>query len=258
MNQSILLGSSSLPLTQQFAGNESIGTTRLIILKSSQANLSLSPVNKTWWIPKIGRSYLQTKISLQQLKIWNTFKSVPKQVILETPTQSVTIYPGNWTPTTLAGYLSAKLVGVNVTYDPYQMRFIFCPSISLKPTSSANKYIGFPSGVEILNEQISQFPPTALYGLRCINVWTNFTMDNIPFSEFLACVPVTVPYGDYIYFTNYDNSESSLSMAFDPNSIQVILKDDENNEIEYPKELTWDIVLSVQSVLPEGFRPIEP
>jgi hypothetical protein len=153
---------------------------------------------------------------------------------------------------------ASTFAGTIASYDPYQLQFTFCPSgIDIDLTSTANKYFGFPEGYEILDAKQSVYPPVDLYGPPCINVWTNFTMNNIPVSEFLCCVPINTSYGGYIHFSNYDNSMSTLSLEKDINNIRVILKDDKGDLLDYPSSLHWDIILSMQATIPEGFEPLE-
>jgi hypothetical protein len=144
-----------------------------------------------------------------------------------------------------------------VTYDPYQFHFRFCPIISISKESTANPYLGFPTNEDTLNVQTSAFPPVKMKGPQCINIWTNFTMNNIPVSQFLACIPINTTYGGYIFYTNYDNSESTLCLESDITNIRVILKDDHENELNYPADLDWEIVFAMQSTIPEGFAPLE-
>jgi hypothetical protein len=250
---------SFLQTTQQLAGVESIGTTRLINLRSWQADIHNSSVDKIWVMEKINkRSYLQQKIGVQILKIWHTFQSIPNSVELVLSTGlRVPIFKGNWTEDTLANYLTTNLPGIAVSYDPYQFQFRFCPSISLASDSTANPYLGFPLGQEVLATQQSAFPPVALRGPQCINIWTNFTMNNIPVSQFLACIPINTTYGNYIIHTNYDSSESTLCLESDITNIRVILKDDYGNDLFYPDQLGWEIVFAMVSTIPEGFSPLE-
>lgn len=248
-----------LQTTQQLAGVESINTTRLINLKSMQADITNHPVDRTWVIPKANkRSYLQQRIGVQSLKIWHTFKSVPQpiELILQSG-KVIPIIAGNWTEATLANYLTSALTaeGITVSYDPYQLIFTFCPSIDVQ-NGSANPYLGLSSNGNLSTNQ-SSYPPVLLRGPQCINIWTNFTMNNIPVSQYLACVPINTTYGNHIYFTNFDNSESTLSLESDITNIRVILKDERDVLMDYPPELSWDIVLAMISTIPEGFAPLE-
>jgi hypothetical protein len=192
-----------LQTTQQLAGTESINTTRLLILNSGRADnrYSDSTTDLGWVIPRAHkRSYLQQKIILQKFHMWHTFKSVREDVELVVKATDevltrVPIFKGNWTESTLAGYLTSKLslaqapadpqqpgaarTPVVVTYDPYQLAFYFCPPIEITDESTANRYLGFREG-QIPTAYISEFPPVALKGPTCINVWTNFTINNIP------------------------------------------------------------------------------
>lgn len=251
---------SFLQTTQQLAGVESINTTRLINLKSSQADITNHPVDRTWVIPKANkRSYLQQRIGVQSLKMWHTFKSVPQPISLYLQDGAVIpIIAGNWTEETLANYLTSALTdkGITVSYDPYQLIFTFCPVINVLKYGSANPYLGLSSEEDLTTRQ-SSFPPVLLRGPQCINIWTNFTMNNIPASQYLACVPINTTYGNYIYFTNFDNSESTLCLESDITNIRVILKDERDTLLEYPPELTWEIVLAMISTIPEGFSPLE-
>lgn len=264
---------SFLQTTQQLAGTESISTTRLLILNSAQASNKFgnSPVDLGWTVPKAHkRSYLQQKILLQKLHIWHTFKSVPEDVSLSLllpgniPTR-VPIFKGNWTEETLANYLTTKIAeaaGVPITtppiaisYDPYQLAFLFCPSIEILEDSTANKYLGFHDGA-VGPTQISQFPPVALKGPTCINVWTNLTINNIPLSSFLTCVPINVSYGGHIYYDNNDNSEAVLSLDSELRFIRLTLRDEHGRLLEYPDNLVWEAQLGLQATIPEGFSPL--
>jgi len=82
-------------------------------------------------------------------------------------------------------------------------------------------------------------------------------MNNIPVSQFLACIPITTTYGNHIFFTNYDNSESTLCLESDITNIRVILKDELGEKLEYPDNLNWEIVFAMVSTIPEGFAPLE-
>lgn len=255
--------SSFLQTTQQLAGIEGIGITRLINLKSWQADLSNSAVDKTWIIPKSSkRSYLQSRLTLQSLRMWHTFKSVKETLLLQVPgAQPIYVYPGNWTEEALANYLTTQLkaqnLAITITWDPYQLGYHFCPSIDMTQESTVLPYLGFAGNVNYLDATFSEFPAVLLKGPPCINVWTNLTMNTIPVSQYLTCVPVNTTYGNYIFHTNYDNSESTLCLQSEINHIRIILKDDMGNDLEYPDELTWSIDLAIIPTLPEGFAPLE-
>lgn len=191
------------------------------------------------------------------------FKSVRVPLKLNLTTgQSIDVFTGNWTEDTLANYLTQQLQTVlnnttqTVTYDPYQMRFVFCPPINIASTSTINPWLGLPQG-EILNANISSFPPVLLRGPQCIYVYTNFTMNNIPINHFMACVPIGTTYGNHIHFTNYDVSESALVLDPHIDNVTISLQDEYGNELEYYYELPWEVILSVQSTVPEGFSPLE-
>lgn len=249
---------SFLLTTQQLAGQEAINTTRLMQLRSWQADITNNSVDRTWILNRINkRSYLQHRISVQQLKIWHTFKTVKNPLQLKTPTKTVDIMSGNWTPDAMAAFLTEQLSPTTtVTYDPYQLRFVFCPSITILPDSSASEYLGFPDE-EMRDVQISSFPPVRLFGPTQINVWSNFTMNNIPVSEYLCSIPVVQTYGEHIFFTNYDNSMSSLCLDANIGYVRIILKDEYDELLDYPDGLDWEIVLAMQSTIPEGFAPLE-
>lgn len=252
------LNPTSFPTTTaQFTGIESTNTTRLLILKSWKAELNNHAVDKMWILDKANkRSYLQQRISLQQLKIWNTFRTVPKSLKLVLAGTTIDIFPGNWNHSAIANYVTSKLTGITVTWDPYQLRFTICPPSNIGAESTANKLFGFPDG-EILAANISEFPPVDLFGPPYINIHTNFTMNNIPASEYLCSVPLTSGYGTHIFYYNTDNSMSTLVLDPDINHIRVILTDHKGDLLEYSDELDWEIVLAMQAVVPEGFAPLE-
>jgi hypothetical protein len=184
-----------------------------------------------------------------------------KLVNANDPAQTITVYPGNWDHETLANFLNAEWfsMGVNqtITWDPYQLRFIICPPMDLSSESTINKFLGFPEGETIYQANISEFPPVELYGIPYINIHTNFTMNNIPVSEYLCSIPTGVPYGQHIFFYNSDPAMSTLVLDPDITNVRVILTDHKGNLLEYSEELDWEIVLSMQATLPEGFAPLE-
>ena len=254
--------------TQQFAGSEYINTIRLLHLKSKHCDISKSPVDKVWVIPKANkRTYLQQKISVQQLKLWHVFKNINTDLTLTlidpttANTSTVDIYPGFWPPDALANYLTNQFtqngLDVNIYYDPYQLRFTFCPAMAISPLSTAQKYLGFPELDTPQLVSVSQFPPVLLKGIQNIHIYSNFTMNNIPVSDYLCSIPVTVPYGEYINFTNYDNSQSSLCLDPDVSYVRLTLRDEDGNQLDYPEELHWEVVLAMQSTVPDGFAPLE-
>lgn len=256
MNQSNAMN-SLLPTTRQFMGVESTNTTRLLALKSWKAEIQTHASDKTWIIEKANhRSYLQQRVSLQQLKMWNAFRTVPKDVTLN----GITVFSGNWDHDTLASFLNtewaANAQSQTITWDPYQLRFILCPPLTINAGSTINQYLGFPDG-EVTDAHLSEFPPMDLFGIPYINVHTNFTMNNIPVSEYLCSVPVTVGYGQYIFYVNYDNSMSALVLDPDITNVRMILTDHKGNLLDYPDTLDWEAVLALQATLPEGFAPLE-
>jgi hypothetical protein len=142
-----------------------------------------------------------------------------------------------------------------VTWDPYKLKYYFCPGITLDP-SPANRILGFPEDAYIVNKNVSDNPPI-LNSLTCINLFTSFTMNNIPISHYLACVPVNAGYGSFIYFSQYQNDQSTLILDAELSSIRLTLQDPDGNLLEYPDNLTWEATLAIQSVIPEGFQPLE-
>ena len=174
----------------------------------------------------------------------------------------VPIFQGNWTHNALANYLTSKLTtarddggSIVVTYDPYQLNFVFCPSIALDSSSKGNKYLGFNDGA-VLETQTSAFPPVILNGPTCINVYTNLTINNVPLNNFLACIHINVPYGQHIHYENNDNSEAALSLDQDIRFIRLTLRDEYGNLLEYPSNLLWEAQMGLQSTVPNGFSPL--
>jgi hypothetical protein len=82
-------------------------------------------------------------------------------------------------------------------------------------------------------------------------------MDTIPFSSYLACVPISVDYGDHLFYFNSDDSQSVMSLDSDIQHIRVSLRDDRGNLFDYSDELDWEVILAIQSMIPEGFAPLE-
>lgn len=262
--------------TQQLAGTESINTTRLLTLNSKQASSKFSSSNMDlgWVIPKSHkRSYLQQKILLQKMDIWHVFKSIPEdtEIVVKATDGVLTrvpIFKGNWTHDSLAAYLTTNLKTagapatqggarqpITITYDPYQLSFVFCPAMALDASSTGNKYLGFPTGA-VASTSTSAFPPVILKGPTCINVYTNLTINNIPVSNFLTCIPIHVGYGSHIHYENNDYSEASLALDQDIRFIRLTLRDEYGNLLEYPSELMWEVQMGMQPTIPDGFSPL--
>lgn len=267
----------SFPLmTQQLAGTESINITRLLTLNSMQAGVRFSDSNMDlgWVIPKSHkRSYLQQRVMLQKMDIWHVFKSVPQdtEIVVKATDGELTrvpIFKGNWTHDAIAAYLTTNLKtagapstsggarqAITVSYDPYQLSFVFCPSIALDASSTGNKYLGFSDGA-VASTSTSAFPPVILKGPTCINVFVNLTINNIPVSNFLTCIPIYVGYGSHIHYENNDSSQASLALDQDIRFIRLTLRDEYGNLLEYPKELMWEAQLGLQPTVPDGFSPL--
>lgn len=197
--------------------------------------------------------------------MWNAFLTVPKEVALvdandTSAAGTIKVFPGNWDHETLAAYLNSEwsLNGVDrtITWDPYQLRFIICPAMDLSSLSTINRFLGFPDG-EVFQAYVSEFPPMDLFGIPYINIHTNFTMNNIPVSEYLCSVPIDVPYGQFIFYVNNDNSMSTLVLDPDITNVRVILTDHKGNLLDFHEALEWEAVLALQATLPEGFAPLE-
>lgn len=151
--------------------------------------------------------------------------------------------------------LPDPLLSTTVTWDPYQLKYYFCPNGITLLESEANKLLGFPEE-GITGENMSVYP-ALLDGPTCINLYTNFTINNIPVSHNLACIPLNAGYGSYVFVSNYDNSQSSLILDHDINTVRLILQDGDGNALSYPDNLQWECQLAIQSVPPEGFSPLE-
>ena len=261
---------NSLNLTRQLAGTEYTNIIRLLILRSWKADIHNGPVDKMWILDKANRrSYMQQKISLQQLKIWHTFPTIRETQTLkiinpatpEVPTV-YTVFPGNWSPESLANYLTTFISDdfqVSVTYDPYQLKFNFCPpTLDIEGSSTLLPYLGFPEGETVYDVNYSAFPPYLMFGPTTINVWSNFTMNTIPYSEYLCSVPIhQFSYGQHIAVTNYDTSMGSLCLDHDIHNIQIVLRDEFDRILPYDSALPWEITLAMESVPPEGFAPLD-
>jgi hypothetical protein len=178
----------------------------------------------------------------------------------------VTVFKGNWDHDLLVNFLNSEWTSMyeagtmawkqTITWDPYQLRFILCPPLDIDAGSTLNSYLGFPDG-EVKDANISEFPPMDLFGIPYINVHTNFTMNTIPVSEYLCSVPVNGKYGEYIFFTNYDNSMSTLVLDPDITNVRVVLTDHKGRLLDYPESLDWEAVIALQATMPEGFAPLE-
>lgn len=241
-------------------GSEITNTSRLMYLKSKQADIHHSPLKKTWIVHDFVKvKSAMHKVNLRNLNLWHLFPSIPEDVMIVTETWSLPISRGNWNAQSLANYINYNLgksqIDTRFTWDDGLQRFVMCPGITLMPSSTANQYLGFPDDVYRYYTQ-SVFPPK-LSGPWCISLNTNLTLNNIPISGCLACIPLTVEYGSMMQYQNYDMSDASLSLDNNINTITIeICQSDLTSFTNYP-EVEWDLCLSFQYTPSAGYQPLQ-
>lgn len=168
--------------------------------------------------------------------------------------KTVEIPRGNWDAWSLANFLSYYLDGYKVVYDEGSLAFNFLPSLRITRTDrSAWKYLGFPSWTPTNTLIPYSIDVINLSTVQRIHVETNLTINNIPTSGRLACIPVDQSYGEMIKYFDADGLNRVLCLDHVIGRLEIWLTDQEGNPLEdyllpddyeyqYP---AWQICLSI-------------
>jgi len=85
-----------------------------------------------------------------------------------------------------------------------------------------------------------------LAGVTRIHVETNLPLYTLPQSGRLASVPVTVSYGDFLAFTDYDGNHATLCTTHDINNIEIRLTDQDGTDLSGYDELPWGVTIELE------------
>lgn len=229
--------------------------SRILYLRSDQADQSYGPSHKMWIISPIYTRGRYHNLVLRSMTVLHVFPNVKQTVSLNTGTKTVTIPSGNYDPCQIARYLNDQLYPdvQTVCWDAQMNIFRFCPSINIMPDSTAASILGFRPEVEYTGVTESVLP-AQLSGPRRIVVKTNLQLFNIPISGVLAHIPIRETYGQMIHFDNFSATTQHLCMDQHLQHIVIELTDEYDNPLEGYDEIPWDMTISFEPIDNPGFQ----
>lgn len=227
--------------------------SRMLYLRSDQADLSNGPSDKTWKISPVYTRGKYHNLLVRALHILHLFPNIPQPVILNTGSQTVTIPAGNYHPGQIAYYLTEQLVTTTVCYDQQNIVFRFDPAINISADSTAASLLGFKPGVAYTGVTQSVLPANT-WGPRRIIVDTNLQLYNIPISGRLCIIPIKEKYGEMIQYSNFSSTYNHLCMDQYLDTIRIRLSDEFGNPLNQVEEIPWDISISFEPMDNPGFQ----
>lgn len=242
-------GSSSSTTNQMF--NTPI--SRMLYLRSDQADSSLGPSDKTWKISPVYTRGKYHNLLVRALHVLHLFPNIPQPVTLSTGNQTVTIPAGNYHPGQIAYYLTEQLGTTTVCWDQQNIVFRFDPAIDVDASSTAASLLGFKPGVNYTGVTQSVLPANT-NGPQRIVVDTNLQLYNIPISGRLCVIPVKEKYGEVIQYSNFSSTYNHLCMDQYLDTIRIRLTDFDGNLLNGVDEIPWDISISFEPMDNPGFQ----
>ena len=230
--------------------------SRMLYLRSDQADQSYGPTDKVWEISPMYTRGKYHNLVVRSLQILHLFPNVKEAKTLNTGTKTVTIPAGNWNPATIARYLNDQLYPdvQMVCYDDQSKIFRFCPSIDvINEGTTAHAILGFKAGQDYIDATESVLP-VQLFGPTRIVVDTNLQLYNIPISGRLAVVPVTKSYGEMLHYDNFASTYNHLCMDQFFQHIRIRLTDEKGELLTAYEEVPWDILISFEPIDNPGFQ----
>lgn len=256
---------SSTKTTQAIPTETPTAISRLLCLRSDQANLHYSPTDKMWEIPPIDMSPdIHHVVTIRSLRIYHLFPSVRTAKTLKTPGRpDVDIFTANWDAPTLANYLSAMLEDVRVTFDYTDLRFYFDPPLEISEGTTAHRHLGLATG--FVGEISRSHMPVKLSCPQAVYVYSNLSASTIPPSGLLGTVPITVPFGDLISYQNDSNDNGVMCTDQSLRNIRITLSNEngrdlcpnvdevDNYNINDEYMPVWEIILNLEPVKHDGY-----
>lgn len=229
--------------------------SRMLYLRSDQADQSYGPSDKMWLISPMHTVGKYHNLVVRSLQILHLFPNVKKTVILNTGKKIVTIPAGNFSPPQIARYLNDQLYPdvETVCWDPQMAVFRFCPGINIMPDSTAASLLGFVSGITYTGATESVLPAN-IYGPQRIIVDTNLQLYNIPISGRLAVIPIQESYGQMIHYNNFASTYNHLCLDAHFQYIRIQLTDETGDLLQGHDEVAWDMLISFEPIDNPGYQ----
>lgn len=229
--------------------------SRMLYLRSDQADESSGPSDKTWLISPMYTRGKYHNLVVRSMQMMHLFPNVKNTVTLNTGSKTITIPAGNYEPGVIARYLNDQLYPEveSVCWDAKMAVFRFCPSINIAADSTAAPLLGFKSGVAYTGVTESVLPAN-VYGPQRIIVDTNLQLFNIPISGRLAVIPIQESYGQIIHYNNFSSTYNHLCMDSHFQSLRIRLTDEYGELLTAYEEVPWDILISFEPIDNPGFQ----
>lgn len=230
--------------------------SRMLYLRSDQADQSFGPTDKVWTVSPIQTRGKYHNLVVRSLQILHLFPNVKTSVTLNTGSKTVTIPAGNYLPCQVARYLNDQLYPdvQMVCYDEQMNIFRFCPGVDiLDEGTTAHAILGFRPGQDYMGATESVLP-VQMFGPTRIVVDTNLQLYNIPISGRLAVIPVTKKYGEILDYNNFASTHNHLCMDQHFQHIRIRLTDEKGELLQAYDEVPWDILISFEPIDNPGFQ----
>lgn len=247
---------SSVTASTMMNPTSSTPISRMLYLRSNQANQSYGPSDKAWVISPMYTRGKYHNLIVRSLQILHLFPNIKSPVTLNTGSKQVTIPAGNFDPSTIARYLNEQLYPdvETVCYDAKSLCFRFFPSIDiLNEGTTAQNILGFIPGQDYIGVTESVLP-VQLRGPNRIVVNTNLQLYNIPISGRLAVLPILGSYGEMLHYDNWGSTHSHLCMDQHFQTLRISLVDENDDPLNGVDEIPWDILISFEPIDNPGFQ----
>lgn len=201
--------------------------TQLLVLNSSNAFSSTSSAEKTWiFEPIYPLPGNLLRVSLESFRIMHVFKNIPTTAYVEagrtnSSTITVSVPPGNYTPTSLAQVLTTALtpIGVVISYDANNLVYNFTPSIYVGNGTTIFRQLGFVEKGQYVQSTV----PVDLDNLTAFHIH----MESNSVSGLLGFTPFDTRYG-FRYQYQAGNDTRFAYVAGSINKITIKLCDQDN------------------------------
>lgn len=191
---------------------------------------------------------------------------------------SITIPVGDYDGYSMADALASANSGdgndpvVTWTYDPTTLKLKPSSTITVYNCADSWQVTGFDPDLSQAYNAATGYDesqvPINLTGVTQIQLKTNLSVNNLPVSGKLTGIPMTVPYGSLLTYTDYDGAQPLLVMNRQIDTIRIQLIDENGNSLldywpdgyapgdyEYDKFLPpWEVVLTLEQVWEETYR----
>lgn len=164
-----------------------------------------------------------------------------------------------------------KQDGISVLYDDARTKFVFDPEIRIQATTTCKRALGFPSWFPFIPNGVpitivtESLQPIRLCTIERVHVESRLTINNIPLSGRISCIPVSQEYNEMIEYYDVDGNQKAHCLDYVIQRIEVWLTDQDGTRLEdlveqtsYPIQLPeWQLCIGVDEIVNGGYRPLQ-